>query len=130
MAKKKSSTTEKEEKVPSILAKARERQRLRSIHCEGCFAPKNTLIVKTHLEKVWFHLEICLKDDHVIVPCHYCKEKRILSMSSVALNWLSQDLDKGHKQFMLLKDQDSSKFNDLVGCDEVEEVEVDLEEWR
>lgn len=126
MAKKKSST---KQEAPDFVALAKQRQQIRSLRCEGCFAPKNNLIVKSHIEKIWNHMEIGIKEDRLIVPCHYCKQRRDLPMSKVALNWFHQDLERGHKMFILLKDQADGKYNDLVGCDEVEDVGVDLEEW-
>ena len=89
-------------------------------HCIGCFAPRNTITVKSHIEKMWLKGDIVTVDSGVMVFCVYCGENRFLSLSSFSLDVFLADLqDPNVGFFMLLKDD---KFNSLIGGEINEEL--------
>lgn len=96
---------------------AKARLAAQNVKCAGCFAPRNNLIVKPHLEtKMWKYEEIEISSDKsmVFVPCMFCKAIRELPLSSVSMNYLKQDIQK-YDTFIILKE---GKYNRLVGCGE------------
>lgn len=92
-------------------AKARLPSERSKSRCKGCFAPRNTLTVKPHIEKIWNTSQIELKDSFVMVNCHFCNEKRRLSLSSFSYDVFKSDMDE-YSNFILLKDD---KYNAFIG---------------
>lgn len=98
-----------------MIAKAKERLSSRKVFCEKCFAPRNSLTVPKNVGQIWTKSEIEIIDKTVYVPCPECKNKRELSLSSVGLNFLEQDLKFKYTHFVLLKDGD---YNALIGSEQ------------
>jgi len=114
MVKKTKKTMDKEFRKKAIAsAKARLPSSRSKVKCVGCFAPRNTLTVKTHVESEWNkdQIEIDATKSGVNLPCGYCSEIRYLNMSKFSLDVFKVDFDKFDK-FILLKDD---KFNALIG---------------
>ena len=83
------------------------------IRCSGCFGPRNTLTVKSHVEKLWLKSVIEITDKGVMLPCVGCGERRFLNLSSFSLDCFNADYsDPQSGFFMLLKDD---KYNSLIG---------------
>ena len=90
------------------------------IHCKGCFSPRNTLTVKSHIEKMWLKTDITIIDNGVSISCLFCGESRYLSMSSFSLDVLKADFqDPRNDFFMLLKDD---KWNSLIGAESDKDI--------
>jgi len=101
-------------KHAEYVAKAKERLAAQNVKCVGCFAPRNNIIVKPHLENyIWKFSDIQISSDKslVLVPCMICKNTRELPLSSVSMNYLKQDVLK-FDEFMLIKE---GKYNRLTG---------------
>jgi len=112
--------TKKEIKAQITLAKAR--MRASNIKCDGCFAPRGTLTVKTHIEETWNIDQITVKTIGVDLPCKLCDISRFLSLGKISMSFLETDIKNRHRTFMLLKDD---KYNVLIGCEKpVDYVEV------
>ena len=105
--------SEAKKRLPSERAKKR---------CDGCFAPRKTLIVKTHLEGIFNKDEITVRDelDGVTVKCAFCKEFNYLSLGKFAMDVFIADYSN-YKRFVLLKDD---KWNSLIGFDQGEQLDL------
>lgn len=132
MGRKKASATKEpvanmENKVREFLEQAKNRlpSSRAKVRCEGCFAPRNTLTVKAHKEKIWSKDQIKLEQDRrgVLLPCFFCKEERYLSLSGFSRDVLETDLPT-YDMFVLLKDE---KYNALVGIEY--DKTLDLGDW-
>ncbi len=109
-----STKKEHNDKFKSMIAKAKARLAEQNKLCPGCFAPRNNIIVKPHLETViWKYKDIQISSERslVIVPCMFCKNHRELPLSTVSMNFLKQDYDK-YDLFALMKE---GKYNRLIG---------------
>ena len=81
--------------------------------CSGCFAPRNTLTVKSHVEKLWLKESLEPTDKGIMLPCKGCGERRFLNLSSFSLDvFLADHADPQSGFFMLLKDD---KYNSMIG---------------
>lgn len=99
----------------AIVAAAKARLEAQNVKCIGCFAPRNNLIVKPHIENyMWKFSDIQVSKDKslVLLPCMSCKNIRELPLSSVSMNYLIQDISK-YDTFVIIKE---GKYNRLVGC--------------
>ena len=83
------------------------------VKCAGCFAPRDTLTVKSHVTRTWKLHEIDLHDTKsgVRLPCKHCGEIRYLNLSKFSLDVHNVDRDT-FTVFILLKDD---KYNALIG---------------
>ena len=91
------------------------------IQCSGCFAPRNTLTVKSHVEKIWLKESLEPTDKGVMLHCVGCGERRFLNLSSFSRDCFSADYsDPQSGFFILLKDD---KYNSLVGGIMDEEIQ-------
>ena len=81
--------------------------------CNGCFAPRNTLTVKGHVEKIWLKESLEPTDKGVMLPCIICGERRFLNLSSFSLDCFSADYSDPRADFFILLKDD--KYNSLVG---------------
>lgn len=114
-----------------MLARVLERQKKSRFRCEGCYAPDDKIRMKTHLEKIFpiGTISLVYNDEAKIVsirvPCHFCGTIRTMELNSNALLLLKTDILRGHRMFILVKGLDDdggfTKFNELWGCDEVEQ---------
>ena len=128
MGRKKKTTMDKDFRAQAIeeaknrLPSSRSKQK-----CVGCFAPRNTLTVKTHLESEWDKNQIHIDPikSGVNLMCGYCKEIRYLNLSKFSLDVFKVDYDQ-FERFILLKDD---KYNALVGIKQ-EAKTLDLEEFH
>lgn len=113
MAKKKQPS--KKASMKALIKKAKERlpSERSKLQCVGCFAPRNTLTVKSHIEKVWQREQIILEPSKsgVSLPCQVCNEIRYLNLSKFSLDVFMVDYDD-YTTFTLLKDD---KYNALIG---------------
>lgn len=102
-------------RLTEMIAQAKERLSSRKVFCDSCFGPRNTLTVKQHLGEIWQKSDVEIIEKVVFLPCKECKNKRELSLSSVSLQFLEQDLGFSYTHFILLKD---GEYNALVGVEQ------------
>ena len=116
-AKAKAKALKDEHKAAFALRIKEARERLPSarskVKCVGCFAPRNTLTVKSHVTRTWEHEEIVNIEGKtgVNLPCKHCGEIRYLNLSKFSHDVFNVDRDT-FTTFVLLKDD---KYNALVG---------------
>ena len=116
-AKAKAKAIETKNKAAFALRIKEARERLPSarskVKCVGCFAPRNTLTVKSHVTRTWEHDEIINIEGKtgVNLPCKHCGELRYLNLSKFSHDVFNVDRDT-FTTFVLLKDD---KYNALVG---------------
>ena len=109
----KKSGIEREKEALLKQAMARLPSERSKVQCVGCFAPRNTLTVKSHVTRTWNISEIVLviTKTGVNLPCKHCGEIRYLNLSKFSLDVHIVDRET-FNIFILLKDE---KFNALVG---------------
>ena len=110
---KRESGVEREKKALLKQAMSRLPSQRSKIKCAGCFAPRDTLTVKSHVTRTWKITEIEIYDTKsgVRLPCKHCGEIRYLNLSKFSLDVHNVDRDT-FTVFILLKDD---KYNALIG---------------
>ena len=127
MGRKKGTTgkTARQKSRDDLIAKAKARlpSERSKVQCVGCFAPRNTLTVKSHVSRLWSKHEILISDtmSGLLIPCKHCKEIRYLNLSKFSLDVFRVDFET-HSHFMLLKDD---KYNAMIGV-EADDKDLDL----
>lgn len=95
------------------------------VKCVGCFAPRDTLTVTSHVSRTWNLTDIQLHETKsgVRLPCLHCGEIRYLNMSKFSLDVHKVDRDT-YSIFILLKDD---KYNALIGYEKPKKEDKTLD---
>ena len=93
--------------------------RLENGYCVGCFAPRDSLTVRPHINLIWKE-DDCYEDGkNFRMKCKFCDTMRIVSLSSFSMKTLRGDIQSGSDFFVLAKDHKPEcnvKTSYLLSC--------------